>query len=89
MAAATGGALRVRPFEADDLVGEAAPAAEQDGPGGRLEQGPVLGGQPVAAEDVDAAVTRMALVAEDRLARPDERLERVVQVLRRTWRRAR
>ena len=39
------------PLQADDLVGEAAPTAEQDGPGSRLEERPVLGGELVAAQD--------------------------------------
>ena len=71
-----------RALEADDLVGQAAPAAQQDGPRRGLQQRPVLGGDPVAAQDVDAAATSVALGREDRLAGPDERLERVLQVLR-------
>ena len=68
-------------LQADDLVGEAAPAAQQDGPGGRLEERAVLGGELVAAQDVDPAVARMALVDQGGLARPHEGLERVLEVL--------
>ena len=70
-----------RTLHADDLVGKTAPAAQQDGPGGRLEKRAVLGRELVAAQDVHAAVARMALVDQDRLARADEGLERNLQVL--------
>jgi hypothetical protein len=69
-------------LQADDLIGETTPAAQQDGPGGRLEERAVFGGELVAAQDdVHAAAVRMALVDENRLARPHEGLERVVEVL--------
>ena len=71
----------LRTLEADDLIGEAAATAQQDGPRGRLEQRAVLGGDPVAAQDVHAAATRVDLAGQRRLARPDEGLERVLQVL--------
>ncbi len=44
------------PLETDDLVGEAAAAAQQDGPGRCLEERPVVVGELVAAEDVHPAV---------------------------------
>ena len=71
-----GGAL-----QADDLVGQAAPAAQQDGAGGRLEERAVLVGDMVAAQDVDAAVPRMALEDQAGLAHPHEGLERLLEWL--------
>ena len=80
-AALRGRAILLGTLQADDLVGEAAPAAQQDGPGRGLEERAVLGGEPVAAQDVHPAAARMALVGQGGLARPHQGLERVVEVL--------
>ena len=68
-------------LQANDLVGETAPAAQQDGPGGRLEQRAVLGGELVAAQDVHPTVARLSLLDQEGLAHPHERLERIVEIL--------
>ena len=78
---AGGGADPLRALQADDLVGEAAPTAEEDRPGGRLEERPVLGGELVAAQDGHPAAARMTVADQDGLARPDERLERTLEIL--------
>jgi hypothetical protein len=69
-------------FEAHHLVGQAAPAAQQDRPGDGLQESPVLVRQPVAAKDVDTTVGHVPLVGEGGLARPYQRLEGLLEVLR-------
>ena len=70
-----------RSLQADDLLGQAATPAQQDGPSRRLEQRPVFDGEQVATQDVDATAGARSLVGQGRLAGPDEGLERLLEVL--------
>ena len=51
-------------LQADDLVGEAAPATEQHRPGGGLEDRAILGGEPLAAQDVHPTAARVAVAGQ-------------------------
>ena len=74
-------------LQADDLIGQAAPAAQQDGPGGRLEKGAILGRDLVAAKDVHPAMARAAIAdqiprgGKTGLAHPNQGLERLLEEL--------
>ena len=69
-------------LEPDDLVGQAAATAQQDGPRGGLEQRAVRGRELVATQDVDPATALARLLERAGLARPDDRLEEVLEAVR-------
>ena len=68
-------------FQADDLLSQAAPPAQQDGTSRRLEQRPLFDGEQVATQDVDATMSVRSLVGQGGLAGPDKGLERLLEVL--------
>ena len=68
-------------LQANDLIDQAASAAEQDGPGSTLQQRSVGVRELVTAQDVDPAAAVVAVLDEDRLTCPHEGFERVVEVL--------
>ena len=74
-------------LQADDLIGKTASAAQQHGPGSRLEKGAILRRDLVTAKYVHPAVTRADVTdqiprgGQTRLAHPNQSFERLLKDL--------